>query len=168
MFQFFTPILDEVLEDIEGGRFSVQVNGNKTTQTNKFWMVNIKSTPKYSGKCTQNSRSVSGRVCVYSALLLPGFQYINHNHCLTAIQDSSSIHHRLWFISLQLFAIISNYLKVCAIICNYLQLSKGVWDDRRSCAWLGSPSLWLGESKHSFLNLLLSLVEISYQYMYKI
>ena len=24
--QFFTPILDEVLEDIEGGRFSVQVN----------------------------------------------------------------------------------------------------------------------------------------------
>ena len=25
MCQFFTPILDEVLEDIEGGRFSVQV-----------------------------------------------------------------------------------------------------------------------------------------------
>ena len=26
LLQFFTPILDEVLEDIEGGRFSVQVN----------------------------------------------------------------------------------------------------------------------------------------------
>ena len=121
----------------------------------------------FAGKCTQNSRSVSGRVCVYSALLLPGFQYINHNHCLTAIQDSSSIHHRLWFISLQLFAIISNYLKVCAIICNYLQLSKGVWDDRRSCAWLGSPSLWLGDGKQSCLNIVLSVVAILHQYMFQ-
>ena len=104
-----------------------------------------------------------------------------HNYCFTAIQDSSSIHHRLnlicwcdfyWLVAikckhLQLFAMICDCLQLFLIICDYLQLFLGVWDDRRSCAWLGSPSLWLGEGKHSCLNIVFSLVEILYQYMFQ-
>ena len=67
---------------------------------------------------------------------------------------------------LQWFAIVCNYLQLFLIISDYLQLFQGVWDDRRSCAWLGSPSLWLGEGKHSCLNVVLSLVKISFHYMF--
>ena len=78
MFQFFTPILDEVLEDIEGGRFSVQVNGNKTDQTNKFCnrrVVNIKSIPKYSENIflQENVRKIPGQFLDVSACIPPSF-----------------------------------------------------------------------------------------------
>ena len=42
-----------------------------------------------------------------------------------------------------------------------------MWDDRRSCAWLGSPSLWLGDGKQSCLNIVLSVVAILHQYMFQ-
>ena len=42
-----------------------------------------------------------------------------------------------------------------------------MWDDRRSCSWLGSPSLWLGDGKQSCLNIVLSVVAILHQYMFQ-